>query len=81
MRRRSSQARNGSLLLCTNTGPTVMLVNVSCAFFLHSVVCTAITSCVPPAFQRMSLVSATYLPVGMRSVVSLPLPRFQIAGS
>src|SRR4051812_37292200 len=81
MRRRSSQARNGSLLFCTMTGPDVMFVNIAVAFFFQSVVCTATTTFVPPAVHRTSLCSATYLPAGSLSEATLPVARFQIAGS
>src|SRR5262245_34404014 len=80
IRRSSSQERNGSLLFWTKTGPAVMFLNASCAFFLHSLVCAATTT-VPLPIHRRSLVSATYLPAGILSVVILLVDRFHTAGS
>src|SRR6185503_18148449 len=80
-RRRSSHARNGSLLDCTKTGPFVYRSNCSCTAFFQASRCRENTIDAPSFVQRTSLFSATYEPAATGTVVTRPVARSQITGS
>src|SRR5262249_3323670 len=81
IRRRSSHARNGSLLEWTTTGPAVSYWNRSAAFFRHSEPRSVNQSCLPSLDHCGSELSATCLPAGKLIFVTLALALSHIIGS
>src|SRR6185503_20524059 len=78
---RSSQARNGSLLECTTTGPAVSYLNLSAAFFCQESALKLSNNREPSADHSSSALSAACLPAGRFTLTNLPVVRSQIIGS